>query len=163
MFVMDFLVDMLLFVWEYWLILGVVEKWDLYICGFELVIGYFEFVDFVIQCECFVEQVKFVVCGDVEVMLVDDEFFCVFEYGMLLFGGMGMGIDWLLMVIMGLGIWEMIFFFFVKQCWFVFCYCCCFCWNIYFGSMVLLIRVFRSIVSEQFGLIFCVILRQCFV
>ncbi len=93
---------------------GVVEKWDLYIRGFELATGYSELVDPVIQRERFVEQALQASRGDVEAMRLDEEFLRALEYGMPPTGGMGMGIDRLLMAITGLGIRETILFPLVK-------------------------------------------------
>ena len=57
-FVMDFPLDTSPLVREHRSIAGVVEKWDLYVRGFELATGYSELVDPVIQRERFVEQAK---------------------------------------------------------------------------------------------------------
>jgi lysyl-tRNA synthetase class 2 len=113
-FVMDFPVDTSPLVREHRSIPGVVEKWDLYIRGFELATGYSELVDPVIQRERFVEQAKLAARGDVEAMTVDEEFLRALEHGMPPSGGMGMGIDRLLMAITGLGIRETILFPLVK-------------------------------------------------
>src|SRR5690606_18845661 len=113
-FVMDFPVDPSPLVREHRSIEGVVEKWDLYIRGFELATGYSELVDPVIQRERFVEQAKLAARGDVEAMSVDEEFLRALEHGMPPTGGMGMGIDRLLMAITGLGIRETILFPLVK-------------------------------------------------
>ena len=113
-FVMDFPVDTSPLVREHRSIDGVVEKWDLYIRGFELATGYSELVDPVIQRERFVEQAKLAARGDVEAMPVDEEFLRALEHGMPPSGGMGMGIDRLLMAITGLGIRETILFPLVK-------------------------------------------------
>ena len=113
-FVMDFPVDTSPLVREHRSIEGVVEKWDLYIRGFELATGYSELVDPVIQRERFVEQAKLAARGDVEAMPVDEEFLRALEHGMPPSGGMGMGIDRLLMAITGLGIRETILFPLVK-------------------------------------------------
>jgi lysyl-tRNA synthetase class 2 len=93
---------------------GVVEKWDLYIRGFELATGYSELVDPVIQRERFIEQAALATRGDVEAMRLDEEFLRALEYGMPPTGGMGMGIDRLLMAITGLGVRETILFPLVK-------------------------------------------------
>ncbi|SJN46004.1 Lysyl-tRNA synthetase (class II) [Microbacterium esteraromaticum] len=113
-FVMDFPVDTSPLVREHRSIAGVVEKWDLYIRGFELATGYSELIDPVIQRERFVEQAKLAARGDVEAMPVDEEFLRALEHGMPPSGGMGMGIDRLLMAITGLGIRETILFPLVK-------------------------------------------------
>ncbi|WP_426323404.1 lysine--tRNA ligase [Microbacterium sp. E-13] len=113
-FVMDFPVDTSPLVREHRSIAGVVEKWDLYVRGFELATGYSELVDPVIQRERFVEQAKLAARGDLEAMRIDEEFLRALEHGMPPTGGMGMGIDRLLMAVTGLGIRETILFPLVK-------------------------------------------------
>jgi lysyl-tRNA synthetase class 2 len=113
-FVMDLPVDTSPLVREHRSVPGVVEKWDLYVRGFELATGYSELVDPVIQRERFVEQAKLADRGDDEAMRIDEEFLRALEHGMPPTGGMGMGIDRLLMAITGLGIRETILFPLVK-------------------------------------------------
>ena len=113
-FVMDFPLDTSPLVREHRSIAGVVEKWDLYVRGFELATGYSELVDPVIQRERFIEQAKLAARGDLEAMRIDEEFLRALEHGMPPSGGMGMGIDRLLMAITGLGIRETILFPLVK-------------------------------------------------
>jgi lysyl-tRNA synthetase class 2 len=93
---------------------GVAEKWDLYVRSFELATGYSELVDPVVQRERFVEQSLLAAKGDVEAMQLDEDFLRAMEYGMPPSGGMGMGLDRLLMAITGLGIRETILFPLVK-------------------------------------------------
>ncbi|MFZ4505198.1 MAG: amino acid--tRNA ligase-related protein, partial [Microbacteriaceae bacterium] len=81
---------------------------------FELATGYSELVDPIIQRERFVEQAKLAGRGDAEAMPLDEEFLRALEHGMPPSGGMGMGIDRLLMAITGLGIRETILFPLVK-------------------------------------------------
>ena len=113
-FVMDFPVDTSPLVRDHRSTAGVVEKWDLYIRGFELATGYSELVDPVIQRERFIEQGTLANRGDAEAMRLDEEFLRALEHGMPPTGGMGMGIDRLLMAITGLGIRETILFPLVK-------------------------------------------------
>ena len=113
-FVMDFPLDTSPLVREHRSIAGVVEKWDLYVRGFELATGYSELVDPVIQRERFTEQAKLAARGDLEAMRIDEEFLRALEHGMPPSGGLGMGIDRLLMAITGLGIRETILFPLVK-------------------------------------------------
>jgi lysyl-tRNA synthetase class 2 len=113
-FVMDFPVDTSPLVREHRSKPGVVEKWDLYVRGFELATAYSELVDPVIQRERFVEQALLASRGDPEAMRLDEEFLRALEYGMPPTGGMGMGIDRLLMALTGLGIRETILFPLVK-------------------------------------------------
>jgi lysyl-tRNA synthetase, class II len=93
---------------------GVVEKWDLYVRGFELATAYSELVDPVIQRSRFEEQARLAAAGDDEAMRVDDDFLTAMEYAMPPAGGMGMGIDRLLMALTGLGIRDTILFPLVK-------------------------------------------------
>jgi lysyl-tRNA synthetase class 2 len=113
-FVMDFPVDTSPLVREHRTTPGVVEKWDLYVRGFELATGYSELVDPVIQRERFVEQATQAARGDDEAMRLDEDFLTAMEHGMPPMGGMGMGIDRLLMALTGLGIRETILFPLVK-------------------------------------------------
>ena len=89
---------------------GVVEKWDLYVRGFELATAYSELVDPVIQRERFEAQARLAALGDEEAMSVDEDFLTAMEYAMPPAGGMGMGVDRLLMALTGLGIRETILF-----------------------------------------------------
>ena len=113
-FVMDFPLDTSPLVRAHRLLAGVVEKWDLYIRGFELATGYSELVDPVVQRDRFVEQARLAAGGDPEAMRLDEEFLRALEFGMPPTGGMGMGIDRLLMALTGLGIRETILFPLVK-------------------------------------------------
>ena len=113
-FVMDFPVDTSPLVRNHRSKPGVVEKWDLYIRGYEQATGYSELVDPVIQRERFVAQVKLSAAGDPEAMKLDEDFLKALEFGMPPTGGMGMGIDRLLMSLTGLGIRETIMFPLVK-------------------------------------------------
>ncbi|MEG0588829.1 MAG: lysine--tRNA ligase [Aurantimicrobium sp.] len=113
-FVMDFPVETSPLVKEHRSIPGVVEKWDLYVRGFELATGYSELNDPVIQRERFVQQAALSAKGDVEAMRLDEDFLKALEHAMPPAGGMGMGMDRLLMAITGLGIRETILFPLVK-------------------------------------------------
>ena len=93
---------------------GVAEKWDLYVDGFELATGYSELIDPVIQRDRLVEQSKLGAKGDLEAMQVDEDFLRAMEFAMPPTGGMGMGVDRLLMALTGLGIRETILFPLVK-------------------------------------------------
>ena len=89
---------------------GVVEKWDLYVRGFELATGYSELVDPVVQRERFADQARLASAGDDEAMVLDEDFLAAMEYGMPPTTGTGMGIDRLLMALTGHGIRETILF-----------------------------------------------------
>jgi len=93
---------------------GLVEKWDLYVEGFELATGYSELIDPVIQRDRLALQAALGAKGDVEAMNLDEDFLRAMEYGIPPMGGMGMGVDRLLMALTGLGIRETILFPLVK-------------------------------------------------
>ncbi|WP_037080698.1 lysine--tRNA ligase [Pseudonocardia spinosispora] len=86
------------------------EAWDLFVFGMELATGYSELVDPVVQRERLEAQSRLAAAGDEEAMQVDEDFLRALEYGMPPSGGMGMGIDRLLMTLTGLGIRETILF-----------------------------------------------------
>jgi lysyl-tRNA synthetase, class II len=86
------------------------EAWDLVVFGTELATGYSELVDPVEQRERLQAQSLRAAAGDPEAMRVDDDFLRAMEYGMPPTGGMGMGIDRLLMTLTGLGIRETILY-----------------------------------------------------
>ena len=113
-FVMGFPVDTSPLVRAHRDIPGVAEKWDLYVDGFELATGYSELIDPVIQRERLVEQAALGAKGDLEAMQLDEDFLRAMEFGMPPMGGMGMGVDRLLMALTGLGIRETILFPLVK-------------------------------------------------
>lgn len=92
----------------------VVEKWDLYIDGYEQATGYSELVDPVIQRERLEQQARRAAGGDAEAMRLDEDFLRALEHGMPPSGGVGMGIDRLLMSLTGLGIRETVLFPLVK-------------------------------------------------
>ncbi|MCI0689589.1 MAG: bifunctional lysylphosphatidylglycerol synthetase/lysine--tRNA ligase LysX [Sporichthyaceae bacterium] len=81
---------------------GLTEKWDLYFRGVELATAYSELADPVEQRERFVAQSLLTAQGDPEAMHLDEDFLRALEYGMPPAGGMGMGIDRLLMALTGL-------------------------------------------------------------
>ncbi|MCP2270766.1 lysyl-tRNA synthetase, class II [Actinokineospora diospyrosa] len=89
---------------------GVAEKWDLYVRGFELATGYSELVDPVVERERLEDQSRLGAAGDDEAMRLDEDFLRALEYGMPPSGGVGMGVDRLLMALTGLGIRETILF-----------------------------------------------------
>jgi len=93
---------------------GVVEKWDLYIDGYEQGTGYSELADPVIQRERLIAQAALADRGDDEAMPLDEDFLRALEIGMPPAGGVGVGIDRLLMTLTGLGIRDTILFPLVK-------------------------------------------------
>ncbi|QGG41473.1 bifunctional lysylphosphatidylglycerol synthetase/lysine--tRNA ligase LysX [Aeromicrobium yanjiei] len=90
------------------------EKWDLVIFGAEQGTAYSELVDPVDQRERLVAQSLLAAAGDPEAMQVDEDFLMALEYGMPPTGGMGLGIDRLVMNLTGLSIRDTILFPLVK-------------------------------------------------
>jgi lysyl-tRNA synthetase class 2 len=113
-FVMGFPIDTSPLVRAHRELPGVAEKWDLYVDGFELATGYSELIDPVVQRERLIEQATLGAKGDLEAMQVDEDFLRAMEFAMPPTGGMGMGVDRLLMALTGLGIRETILFPLVK-------------------------------------------------
>jgi lysyl-tRNA synthetase, class II len=93
---------------------GLVEKWDLYVRGMELATAYSELVDPVIQRERFEAQAALAARGDDDAMRIDEDFLTAMEFAMPPSGGMGMGIDRLLIALTGRGIRDTILFPLVK-------------------------------------------------
>ncbi|MDN5633654.1 MAG: lysine--tRNA ligase [Bifidobacterium mongoliense] len=93
---------------------GMVEKWDLYVRGFELATGYSELNDPVVQRERLVNQAHDALAGDEEAMDIDEDFLEALGVGMPPAGGMGMGVDRLLIALTGATIRETITFPLVK-------------------------------------------------
>jgi lysyl-tRNA synthetase class 2 len=89
---------------------GLVEAFDLIINGVELAPAYSELNDPVIQRERLVAQSLLAAQGDPEAMDLDEVFLRAMEYGMPPAGGMGMGVDRLVMLLTGAGIRETILF-----------------------------------------------------
>jgi lysyl-tRNA synthetase class 2 len=92
----------------------VAERWDLVIFGAELGTGYSELVDPVEQRERLTAQSLLKAGGDPDAMELDEDFLRALEYGMPPTGGMGMGIDRLLMTLTGENIRDTILFPFVR-------------------------------------------------
>ncbi|MBW0123226.1 lysine--tRNA ligase, partial [Pseudonocardia oceani] len=86
------------------------EAWDLIVFGTELATAYSELVDPVVQRERLTAQSLMAAAGDPEAMQLDEDFLRAMEYGMPPTGGMGMGMDRLLMTLTGAGIRETILY-----------------------------------------------------
>ena len=89
---------------------GLVEAWDLVVGGVELGVAYSELVDPVEQRRRLVEQSLKAAGGDAEAMALDEDFLRALEFGAPPMGGMGMGVDRLIMLLTGKGIRETIAF-----------------------------------------------------
>ncbi len=87
-----------------------VEAWDLIIGGMERGTGFSELIDPVIQRERFTEQSLLAAKGDPEAMQLDEDFLNALEFGAPPMGGLGLGVDRLIMLFTGKGIRETILF-----------------------------------------------------
>ncbi len=87
-----------------------IEAWDLVIGGVERVTAFSELVDPVIQRERLTEQSLRAAAGDPEAMQLDEDFLRALEYAAPPMGGLGLGIDRLVMLFTGAGIRETILF-----------------------------------------------------
>ncbi|GAA3442968.1 lysine--tRNA ligase [Planomonospora venezuelensis] len=90
------------------------EKWDLIGFGTELGTAYSELVDPVEQRRRLVEQSLLAAGGDPEAMQLDEDFLTALEYAMPPTGGVGVGIDRMIMAFTGKNIRETILFPLVK-------------------------------------------------
>ncbi len=86
------------------------EAWDLIIGGVEIAPAYTELVDPVEQRRRLTEQSLKAAGGDPEAMQLDEDFLRALEHGAPPMGGMGMGVDRLVMLLTGLPIRETILF-----------------------------------------------------
>lgn len=89
---------------------GVIEAWDLIIGGMERGTAFSELIDPVIQRQRLTEQSKMAAAGDDEAMQLDEEFLRALEHGAPPMGGLGLGLDRLIMLFTDLGIRETILF-----------------------------------------------------
>jgi lysyl-tRNA synthetase class 2 len=87
-----------------------IEAWDLIIGGVERGTAFSELIDPVIQRAVLTEQSRQAAGGDVEAMQLDEDFLRALEYGAPPMGGLGLGIDRLVMLFTGVGVRETILF-----------------------------------------------------
>lgn len=89
---------------------NLIEAWDLIIGGTETGTAFSELVDPVIQRERLTRQSLAAAAGDPEAMALDEDFLRALEYGAPPMGGLGLGVDRLVMLFTGVGIREAILF-----------------------------------------------------
>lgn len=80
---------------------GLAERWDVVVAGMELGTAYTELTDPRIQRDRLTRQSLAAAAGDVEAMEVDEEFLAALELGMPPTGGLGIGLDRLVMLVTG--------------------------------------------------------------
>jgi lysyl-tRNA synthetase class 2 len=90
------------------------EKWDLVAFGTEIGTAYSELVDPVEERARLTAQSLLAAGGDPEAMQLDEDFLRALEHGMPPTGGMGMGIDRMLIMLTGAGIRDTVLFPLVK-------------------------------------------------
>ncbi len=90
------------------------EKWDLVAFGTEIATAYSELVDPVEERARLTAQSLLAAGGDPEAMQLDEDFLQALEYGMPPSGGLGMGIDRLLIMLTGASVRETVLFPLVK-------------------------------------------------
>ncbi len=89
---------------------GLIEAWDLVIAGVERGTGFSELIDPVVQREVLTDQSLRAAGGDPEAMQIDEDFLRALEYGAPPMGGLGLGVDRLIMLFTGATIRETILF-----------------------------------------------------
>jgi lysyl-tRNA synthetase class 2 len=87
-----------------------IEAWDLVIGGVERGTGFSELIDPVIQRERLTAQSVAAAAGDPDAMQLDEDFLAALEFGSPPMGGLGLGIDRVVMLFTSVGIRETILF-----------------------------------------------------
>ncbi|WP_430334973.1 bifunctional lysylphosphatidylglycerol synthetase/lysine--tRNA ligase LysX [Rhodococcus sp. ACT016] len=93
---------------------GVAAKWDLVAWGMELGTAYSELTDPIDQRQRLTEQSLLAAGGDAEAMELDEDFLQALEHAMPPTGGLGMGVDRVVMLVTGGSIRESLAFPFAK-------------------------------------------------
>jgi lysyl-tRNA synthetase, class II len=90
------------------------EKWDLVAFGTEIATAYSELADPIEERARLTSQSLLAAAGDPEAMQLDEDFLRALEYGMPPSGGMGMGIDRMMIMLTGAPIRETVLFPLIK-------------------------------------------------
>jgi len=86
------------------------ERWDLVAFGTEIGTAYSELIDPVEQRERLTAQSLLAAKGDADAMELDEDFLAALEFAMPPTGGLGMGVDRLIMMLTGANIRETVLF-----------------------------------------------------
>ncbi len=86
------------------------ERWDLVCFGAEIGTAYSELIDPIEQRRRLTEQSLLAAGGDAEAMELDEDFLAALEYAMPPSGGLGMGVDRMIMMLTGKNIRETVLF-----------------------------------------------------
>ena len=89
---------------------GLIEAWDLIIAGVERGTGFSELIDPILQRDVLHAQSLLAAGGDPEAMQLDEDFLRALEFGAPPMGGLGMGLDRMVMFFSGSSIRETILF-----------------------------------------------------
>jgi lysyl-tRNA synthetase class 2 len=90
------------------------ERWDLVAFGAEIGTAYSELIDPIDQRERLTTQSLLAAAGDPEAMQIDESFLTALEYAMPPTGGLGLGVDRLVMMLTGTNIRSTLAFPFVR-------------------------------------------------
>jgi len=93
---------------------GMVERWDLVVRGMEIATGYSELTDPIDQRRRLTAQSLRAAAGDPEAMELDEDFLYALETGMPPTGGIGLGVDRLVMLLTDRSIRSVLTFPFMK-------------------------------------------------
>jgi lysyl-tRNA synthetase class 2 len=100
-FVMDYPVEISPFAREHRSEAGLVERWEAFAGGMEIANAFSELIDPDVQRERFEAQRRLAVLGEEETQPYDELFLAALEQGMPPAGGVGVGVDRLVMVLTG--------------------------------------------------------------
>jgi lysyl-tRNA synthetase class 2 len=93
---------------------GLAERWDLVAFGAELGTAYSELTDPLDERRRLTAQSLLAAAGDPEAMEIDEDFLAALDFGLVPTGGLGLGVDRIVMTLTGTTIRETLTFPFIK-------------------------------------------------